>query len=117
MDSRSALGTGLILAVVLALALAVMGTLIGAVVHERPAIAGCATSPCVDYRDYGWPWPWATNNPQRVVQDAGEDGDSYGYNQDGQSPSVFLFTTFVWCALAVIVQAGLAVLCWNLWRP
>jgi len=95
---------------------AVVATILGALLHESLAVTDCSPNPCVQYRDYGWPWEWKTNTPSWLIEETEMDRGVFGFNEEGYSFGILLFTATMWFVVALIMEGVLALIGWGAWR-
>lgn len=92
-------------ALVLAVGLAVMGTILGARLHSEYAFSGEGGRPV--YPEYGWPWGWKTDAPRSVIEgsDDGAQWEWARYDENGYAGGIFLMTTAMWFVAALVAEA------------
>jgi hypothetical protein len=102
----------LLAAVVLAVAIGVAATIVGALVHTETRHAEGPDQ----YHLYGWPWDWRTDASTELIRVQRSNSDNYRYNDSGFALNVFLFTAAMWSVVALATQGIIAVIGLRLWR-
>ena len=105
------------MAIVVALVIGIIATVLGGVIHEEPrGIVDCSTGPCTYYYERGWPFPWITNAPGWLTAVIEDNGGNFAYGENGLAELTFVVTVLMWFFVALPIQALLIFIGSFVWR-